>query len=111
MDPDEAYFQDQFIGSATGEVNFSENSDRYDGRYYATLQPMTDFCGVEHKTTYYRYEFPGIEGIPFYSANHPESVDMSVFLASSYDSAISDIHTSIFVTDAGERGHAPRIRR
>ena len=100
---DEAFFQDQFIGSVTGEINYSENSDLYDGRYYATLQPITDLNGVEGENIFYRYEFPGLEGIPFYSANHPDSVDQSVFLASSYDSAISDIHTNIFVTDADER--------
>ena len=99
----EAYLQDQFIGSATGDVNFSENSDRYDGRYYATLMEITNFNGSESNRTHYRYEFPGLKGFPFYSANHPDSVEMSDFLASCYDSAISDIHLSIFVTDAGER--------
>ena len=99
----EAYLSDQFIGVNSGEVNFSENSDRYDGRYYATLQTIDDLHGPDSKTTYYQYQFPDLKGFAFFSANHPDSVDMSVFLASNYDSAISDVHTSIFVTDAGER--------
>lgn len=99
----EAYLSDQFVGTSSGEVNFSENSDRYDGRYYATLKAITDLHGPESKTTYYQYQFPDLKGFSFFSANHPDSVDMSAFLASNYDSAISDIHTSIFVTDAGER--------
>ncbi|MDD4312255.1 MAG: hypothetical protein PHW41_07220 [Eubacteriales bacterium] len=99
----EAYLADQFVGTSTGDVNFSGNSDRYDGRYYATLQAITDLYGSESKTTYYQYQFPDLKGFAFFSANHPDSVDRSVFLASNYDSAISDIHTSIFVTDADER--------
>lgn len=99
----EAYLSDQFVGSASGNVNFSEQSDRYDGRYYATLKAITDLHGPESKTTYYQYQFPDLKGFSFFAANHPDSVDMSVFLASNYDSAISDVHTSIFVTDAGER--------
>lgn len=99
----EAYLSDQFIGINSGEVNFTENSDRYDGRYYATLQTITDLHGPDSKTTYYQYQFPNLKGFAFFSANHPDSVDMSDFLASNYDSAISDVHTSIFVTDAGQR--------
>jgi len=99
----EAYMADQFVGISNGDVNFSENNDRYDGRFYATLQSINDLHGSHSQTTYYQYKFIGIEGIPFFSANHPESVDMSVFLASCYDSAVSDIHTNIFVTDSGER--------
>ena len=99
----EAYLSDQFVGTSIRDVNFSENSDRYDGRLYATLVPITDLHGPESKTTYFQYQFIGLKGISFFAANHPESVEMSVFLSSNYDSAISDIHTSIFVTDAGER--------
>lgn len=99
----EAYLADHFAGISSGEVNFSENSDRYSGRYYATLQPITDPSGTGSQKTYYQYEFIGIEGMPFFSANHPDSVDMSDFLASCYDSAVSDIHTHIFISDSGER--------
>lgn len=99
----EAYLSDQFVGSSTGDLNFSENSDRYDGRHYATLQPITNLSGTDSKTTYYQYQFPDLKGFSFLSAHHPDSVDMSVFLGSNYDSAISDVKTSVFVTDAGER--------
>ncbi len=99
----EAYLADQFVGTPIGDVNFSGNSDRYDGRYYATLKAITDLHGPDSKTTYYQYQFPELKGFSFFAANHSDSVDRSVFLASNYDSAISDIHTSIFVTDAGER--------
>ena len=99
----EAYLADQFVGTSIGNIDFSENSDRYDGRYYATLQAITDPYGSDRKTTYYQYQFPELKGIPFFCANHPDSVDQSAFLGSNYDSAISDVHTSIFVTDAGER--------
>lgn len=99
----EAYLADHFAGISSGEFSFSENSDRYNGRYYATLQPITDPNGTGSQKTYYQYEFIGIEGMPFFSANHPDSVDMSDFLASCYDSAVSDIHTHIFISDSGER--------
>ena len=99
----EAYLSDQFVGTSIGDASFSENSDRYDGRYYATLQTITNLHGSDSKTTYYEYQFPELNGFSFFSANHPDSVDASVYLSSNYDSAISDIHTSIFVTDAGER--------
>jgi len=100
---EEAYLTDQLAWTSGGEIKVSENGKRYDGRYYATLKAITDLHGPESKTTYYQYQFPDLKGFSFFSANHPDSIDMSVFLASNYDSAISDVHTSIFVTDAGER--------
>ena len=100
---EETYLSDQLAWTSSGEIKVSENGKRYDGRHYATLKAITDLNGPESKTTYYQYQFPDLKGFSFFSANHPDSVDMSVFLASNYDSAISDVHTSIFVTDAGER--------
>ena len=98
----EAYLQDHSIGMPSGEIAVSGNTAPYDGRYYATLDAKPS-SNPYSRAILYQYLFHGIEGFPFYSANHPETVEMQYFLASVYDSAISDIHTNIFVTDAGER--------
>lgn len=98
----EAYLQDHSVGMPGGEVAVSGNTAQYEGRYYATLDAKPS-SNPYSRAILYQYLFHGIEGFPFYSAHHPDTVDMQYFLASVYDSAITDFHTNIFVTDAGEQ--------
>lgn len=98
----EAYVQDHLNGLTLDEAEALNENSPYMGRLYASLQEEVVTGSSGNQKTLYKYAFPGIDGMNFYCANCPEDMPLEDFIGSHYDEAITDNHTSISVTDAGE---------
>ncbi len=97
----EGYFNDhanQILSG--GEISESESAE-YEGRLYATLieKPYTNEQTGETTMTM-EYVFEGVEGISYYCALFSD--EAGSYHGASGDEAISDGHTAINSTDAGD---------
>lgn len=98
----ESYFQDNADKVLSGgEINSSDSAP-YQGKLYATLvdDPYTNPETGETVTTK-KYVFDGIEGIAFFSARYTDESGMQ-YWGTGGDDAISDAHTDLHSTDAGD---------
>lgn len=84
-----------------GEIGSSDRA-RYQGRLYAKLvdEPYTDPETGETATTK-KFVFDGIEGISYFAARYTDESGTQ-YLGAGDDDAISDAHTGLHCTDAGD---------
>lgn len=84
-----------------GEIGSSDRA-QYQGRLYAKLvdEPYTDPETGETATTK-KFVFDGIEGISYFSARYTDESGTQ-YLGAGDDDAISDAHTGLHYTDAGD---------
>lgn len=84
-----------------GEIGSSDRA-RYQGRLYAKLvdEPYTDPETGETITTK-KFVFDGIEGISYFAARYTDESGTQ-YLGAGDDDAISDAHTGLHYTDAGD---------
>lgn len=84
-----------------GEIGSSDRA-RYQGRLYAKLAdaPYTDPETGETITTK-KFVFDGIEGISYFAARYTDESGTQ-YLGAGDDDAISDAHTELHYTDAGD---------
>lgn len=84
-----------------GEIGSSDRA-RYQGRLYAKLvdEPYTDPETGETATTK-KFVFDGIEGISYFAARYTDESGTQ-YLGAGDDDAISDAHTGLHYTDAGD---------
>lgn len=84
-----------------GEIGSSDRA-RYQGRLYAKLvdEPYTDPETGETATTK-KFVFDGIEGISYFAARYTDE-NGTQYLGTGDDDAISDAHTGLHYTDAGD---------
>lgn len=96
----EAYLNDNISGMSGGEITMDGNTQKYQGRLYATLTTITltnEETGETIETE--EYVFEGVEGIPCFSATIPAAEGRDSYRTSISDPAISDGHMSIAVSD------------
>ncbi|SHN52126.1 hypothetical protein [Desulfitobacterium chlororespirans] len=89
-------------GGPGGEIVPDGAGEKYQGRLYAELtkQILTD--GVSgHQVEREEYDFPGVEGIAYYSLRVPDSEEGEGYLTTGSDEGISDGHTSLHSSDGG----------
>ena len=98
----EAYVQDHLNGLSLDEAEALNENSPYMGRLYATLQEEVVTGSSGNQKTLYKYAFPGIDGMNFYFASRPETVALGDFIASHYDEAITDNHTTILMSQGAE---------
>lgn len=84
-----------------GEIGSSDRA-QYQGRLYAKLvdEPYTDPETGETATTK-KFVFDGIEGISYFAARYTDESGTQ-YLGAGDDDAISDAHTGLHYTDAGD---------
>lgn len=98
----ESYFQDNANKVLSGGEISSSDSAPYQGRLYATLvdDSYTNPETGETITTK-KFVFDGIEGISYFCAKHTDESGMQYWRTGG-DDAISDAHTGLHSTDAGD---------
>jgi len=80
----------------SGEITVDGNTQKYQGRLYATLTTRT-LTSEETGETFgtEEYVFEGIEGIAYFSPTIPATAEYDSYIASVSDEAISDGHMSL----------------
>lgn len=98
----ESYVKDKADKVLSGGEIGSSDSSRYQGRLYAKLvdEPYTDPETGETATTK-KFVFDGIEGISYFAARYTDESGTQ-YLGAGDDDAISDAHTGLHYTDAGD---------
>lgn len=98
----ERYVKDNADKVLSGGEIGSSDSSRYQGRLYAKLvdEPYTDPETGETATTK-KFVFDGIEGISYFAARYTDESGTQ-YLGAGDDDAISDAHTGLHYTDAGD---------
>lgn len=98
----ESYVKDNADKVLSGGEIGSSDSSRYQGRLYAKLvdEPYTDPETGETATTK-KFVFDGIEGISYFAARYTDESGTQ-YLGAGDDDAISDAHTGLHYTDAGD---------
>lgn len=97
----EGYMNDNLKGFQGGEITIDGESQKYQGRLYATLTTKTLTSEETGETSEIEdYVFP-VPGIPFFSAHIPATENRDSYLTSISDPAISDGHVDYKVTDEG----------
>ena len=98
----ESYFQDNANKVMSGSEISSSDSAPYQGKLYAILvdDPYTNPETGETITTK-EFVFDGIEGISYFCAKHTDESGMQ-YWGTGGDDAISDAHTGLHSTDAGD---------
>lgn len=98
----ESYVKDNADKVLSGGEIGSSDSARYQGRLYAKLadEPYTDPETGETATTK-KFVFDGIEGISYFAARYTDESGTQ-YLGAGDDDAISDAHTGLHYTDAGD---------
>ncbi|WP_018214347.1 hypothetical protein [Desulfitobacterium hafniense] len=97
------YVEDHIGSFSGGEVQIDGAGEKYQGRLYAELtkQILTD--GVSgHQVEREEYDFPGVEGIAYYSLRVPDTEEREGYFTSGSDEGISDGHTSLHSSDEGK---------
>lgn len=99
----ESYFQDNADKVLSGGEISSSDSAPYEGKLYAILvdDPYTNPETGETITTK-KYVFDGIEGIAYFSARYTDEESGMQYWGTGGDDAISDAHTGLHSTDAGD---------
>ena len=99
----ESYFQDNADKVLSGGEISSSDSAPYEGKLYAILvdDPYTNPETGETVTTK-KYVFDGIEGIAYFSARYTDEESGMQYWGTGGDDAISDAHTGLHSTDAGD---------
>lgn len=87
----ENYLNDNIKGFSGSEIVMDGDTEKYQGRIYATLTPRT-LTGEEtgETTETEEYLFEGVEGISYFSATVPASTEHDSYKTSISDPAISD---------------------
>ena len=98
----ESYVKDNADKVLSGGEIGSSDSSQYQGRLYAKLvdEPYTDPETGETATTK-KFVFDGIEGISYFAARYTDESGTQ-YLGAGDDDAISDAHTGLHCTDAGD---------
>ncbi len=98
----ESYVKDNADKVLSGGEIGSSDSAQYQGRLYAILvdEPYTDPETGETATTK-KFVFDGIEGISYFAARYTDE-NGTQYLGTGDDDAISDAHTGLHYTDAGD---------
>lgn len=98
----ESYFKDNADKVLSGGEIGSSDSAQYQGRLYAILvdEPYTDPETGETAATK-KFVFDGIEGISYFAARYTDE-NGTQYLGAGDDDAISDAHTGLHYTDAGD---------
>lgn len=98
----ESYVKDNADKVLSGGEIGSSDSAQYQGKLYAILvdEPYTDPETGETATTK-KFVFDGIEGISYFAARYTDE-NGTQYLGTGYDDAISDAHTGLHYTDAGD---------
>ena len=99
----ESYFQDNADKVLSGGEISSSDSAPYEDKLYAILvdDPYTNPKTGETITTK-KYVFDGIEGIAYFSARYTDDESEMQYWGTGGDDAISDAHTGLHSTDAGD---------
>lgn len=93
-----------FVTSQSLHVtDWQDDSGVNQSRLYAQLTTKELIGEAGEKVEMQEYEFTDVEGIPYFAANMPETVDQEGFISSSSDEAISDGHMSLHLGDDGDR--------
>lgn len=87
---------DNLSSFRSGEITVDGNTQKYQGRLYATLTTRT-LTSEETGETFgtEEYVFEGIEGIAYFSPTIPATAEYDSYIASVSDEAISDGHMSL----------------
>lgn len=98
----ESYVKDNADKVLSGGELGSSDSAQYQGKLYAILvdKPYTDPETGETATTK-KFVFDGIEGISYFAARYTDE-NGTQYLGAGDDDAISDAHTGLHYTDAGD---------
>ena len=98
----ESYVKDKADKVLSGGEIGSSDSAQYQGKLYAILvdEPYTDPETGETPTTK-KFVFDGIEGISYFAARYTDESGTQ-YLGAGDDDAISDAHTGLHYTDAGD---------
>lgn len=98
----ESYVKDNADKVLSGGELGSSDSAQYQGKLYAILvdEPYTDPETGETATTK-KFVFDGIEGISYFAARYTDE-NGTQYLGAGDDDAISDAHTGLHYTDAGD---------
>lgn len=98
----ESYVKDNADKVLSGGELGSSDSAQYQGKLYAILvdEPYTDPETGETATTK-KFVFDGIEGISYFAARYTDESGTQ-YLGAGDDDAISDAHTGLHYTDAGD---------
>lgn len=85
-----------------GEIVLDGAGEKYQGRLYAELtkEILTDKVSG-HQVEREEYDFPGVEGIAYYSLRVPDTAEREGYITSGSDEGISDGHTSLHSSDEG----------
>lgn len=92
----EDYLSDNLSSFKGGEITVDGNTQKYQGRLYATLTTRTltsEETGETLETE--EYVFENIEGIAYYSPTVPATAEHGSYTTSISDEAISDGHRSL----------------
>lgn len=92
----EDYLNDNLSSFRGGEITVDGNTQKYQGRLYATLTTRiltNEETGETSETE--EYVFEGVEGIAYFSPAMPATVQRDSYIASVSDEAISDGHMSL----------------
>lgn len=98
----EGYLNDNIESFSGGEIKIDGPAEKYQGRLYAELRPKTltnQETGKEVMTE--EYIFPGVAGIPYFSASVPATTERESYVTSGSDEAISDGHMNLNYNDQG----------
>lgn len=96
----EGYLNDNLSSFRGGEITVDGNTQKYQGRLYATLTTRiltSEETGETFGTE--EYVFEGIEGIAYFSPTIPATAERDSYIASVSDEAISDGHMSLNYKD------------
>ncbi len=94
----ESYLNDNLNSFGGGEI--TGDTSAYQGRIYATVVQETHTDEKGRTTTTPNYKFDTVEGIAYYAASISDGTN--TYTATGGSEGISDAHTHISVTDAGE---------
>lgn len=98
----EGYMNDNLKSFQGGEITINGDSQKYQGRLYATMVSRTltnEETGETSQTE--EYVFPS-DGIPYFSATVPAAENHDSYRASISDPAISDGHVNYKLGDDGD---------